>query len=220
MSASWRFDKKASRVSVPSLCARRLRPYLNLAAIDESDRWIEDHLVPRFDTAVDLDPRALIALHFHLADLGLAIVDDRHLHSIAVENDRIGRHQKARRLARDLELDHAVGPGRQGAIRIRYVDFGQQRSRAGLQRIGDAGHRARKVAIRKFRHAHDSLNAWGDAEGRILGHVDPDADDVLLHNLEHEGAAGRIALHQTADIDIALGDNAVERRDDRGIVTV
>lgn len=38
--------RKAPRILLTSLCARRTRPYLNLAPIDKSDRWIEDHLVP------------------------------------------------------------------------------------------------------------------------------------------------------------------------------
>src|ERR1700751_1587659 len=86
-------------------CSRRLRQGPNLAAIDERDRRIEDHLVPRLDPAVDLDPCAEIALCFHLAELSLTVVDNRDLHSLAVEDDRIGRHQEARRLARDTELD-------------------------------------------------------------------------------------------------------------------
>src|SRR6202022_2094903 len=98
-----------------SLCARRLRHGLNLAAVDERDRRIEDHLIPRLDAAIDFDPRAEIALHFHLAELRLAAVDDGNLHSVAVEDDRIGRHQEARRLARDMELDRAVDAGRQRA---------------------------------------------------------------------------------------------------------
>ena len=77
-----------------------------------------------------------------------------------------------------------------------------------------------KIPRRRLGHAHDRVNARRHAEGRVLRHVDPDADDVLLLNLEHEGAARRVALHQTADIDVALGDEAIERRDDQGVVAV
>src|ERR1700732_5049694 len=78
-----------------SLCARYLRHSLNPAAVAERDRWIEDHLIPRADAAVDFDPRAKIAPRVHFAELCLAIFDNGHLHSVAVEYDRIGRHQKA-----------------------------------------------------------------------------------------------------------------------------
>ncbi len=35
-----------------------------------------------------------------------------------------------------------------------------------------------------------------------------------MRQCEHEGAAGRVCRHQGADIDIALGNNAIERRGD------
>src|SRR6476660_5635256 len=106
MSASLR--EGSPRIRLTSLCTRRLRPYLNLAAVDERHRRIEDHLIPRLDAAIHFDPRAEIALHFHLAELRLAVVDDGDLHSVAVEDDRFSRHQEARRLARDMELDRTV----------------------------------------------------------------------------------------------------------------
>src|ERR1700739_460210 len=97
------------------LCARCLRHSLNLAAVDERDRRIEGHLLSRFDATIDFDPRAEIALHFHLAELRLAVVDDGDLHSVAVEDDRVGGHQEARRLARDMEFDRAVDAGASSA---------------------------------------------------------------------------------------------------------
>lgn len=36
----------------------------------------------------------------------------------------------------------------------------------------------------------------------------------MLHDIEHQGAACRVALHEAANIDVALGDDAVEGRDD------
>ena len=33
-----------------------------------------------------------------------------------------------------------------------------------------------------------------------------------MHQREHGGAAGRVGLHQAAVVDVALGDDAVERR--------
>ena len=52
------------------------------------------------------------------------------------------------------------------------------------------------------------------AERLVLRHEDLGADHAVLVDGEHEGAAGRIGLHQAADIDVALGDDAVERRHD------
>ena len=86
---------------------------------------------------------------------------------------------KDRRLARDLELDRAVDPGAQRAVGIGKIDLGQKRARAGLQRVGDPGHLARELAIGEFGHAHDGVDARRHAKGRVLRHVDPDADHVL-----------------------------------------
>src|ERR1700732_497703 len=98
-----------ARIKAPkiltSLSARCLRHRLDLGAVDERDRRIEDHLIPSLDATVDFDPRAEIALHFHLPELRLAVVEDGYLHSVAVEDDRVGRHQQAWRLARDMQLD-------------------------------------------------------------------------------------------------------------------
>ena len=112
-----------------------------------------------------------------------------------------------------LELDHAVDPGPQCAVRIWKVDLGQERASAALLRLGNPGYRTGKLAIGEFGHADDRGNAGRYAEGRVLRHVDPDADHFLLHDLEHEGAAGRVRLHINADIDIALRDDAIERSD-------
>src|ERR1700687_2392493 len=102
MSASLR-EEKISKKILTSLCARCLRHGLNLAAVDERDGRIEDHLIPRLDAAIHFDPGAEIALHFHLAELRLSIVDDGYLHSVAVEDDRIGRASEAARVRRGLE---------------------------------------------------------------------------------------------------------------------
>ncbi len=81
-----------------------------------------------------------------------------------------------------------------------------------MQRVGDPGHLAWKLAIRQFGHVHDCGDARGHTECRGLRHVDPYPDHVLLHDLEHECAGIRVALHERADIHITLGDDAVERR--------
>jgi hypothetical protein len=52
----------------------------------------------------------------------------------------------------------------------------------------------------------------------VLRHKHLGSDDLALHDREHERAGGRIGLHQTADINIALGDNAFKRGDDALIV--
>jgi len=73
-----------------------------LAAIDEVDRRIDDQLISGLDPTDHFHPGAQIALHSYFADFHRAIGDNCDLHSVAVEDERIGRHRKARRLARDM----------------------------------------------------------------------------------------------------------------------
>src|SRR5260370_35588672 len=115
-------EKRPPKI-LTSLCARCLRHDLNLAAVDERDRRIEDHLIPRLDAAIHFDPRALIALHFHLAKLRLTVVDDGDLHSVAVEDDLIVRYQDARRFSRYLGVDREVTAGSQSAAGVCSADF-------------------------------------------------------------------------------------------------
>ena len=61
---------------------------------DERHRRIEDHLIARLDSGVHFHLRAHIARHSHLADLRLAIFDDRDLQAVAVEDDGLGGHDE------------------------------------------------------------------------------------------------------------------------------
>ena len=116
-----------------------------------------------------------------------------------------------------MELDRAVDPGRQGTVGIWYVDFGEQRPCARLQRIGNSRHFAFKAAVGYLGDANNRFGSGGQSERRVLRHIDPDADHIALHDGEHERPGCRIGLHESADIDISLSDDAVERRYDTQI---
>ena len=78
----------------------------------------------------------------------------------------------------------------------------------------DPRHLAGKRPIRNLGDAHHGGHSRPQPERRILRHIYLDADHGALHDGEHEGAARRIGLHQAADVDVALGDDALERGDD------
>jgi hypothetical protein len=67
-------------------------------------------------------------------------------------------------------------------------------------------HLARKGAIRDFGHVH-GFDARLQSERLVLRHEHLGSDHVALHDREHERAAGRVGLHQAADIHIALGND-------------
>src|SRR6516225_785583 len=76
------------------------------------------------------------------------------------------------------------------------------------------GSRSRETATGNLWHTYDCGHAGAKAEGLILRHVELNPDDVAMHDGEHEGTAGRVRLHQAADIDVALRDHPVEWCDD------
>ena len=72
--------------------AASLRGHTHVAALGKIDRRIEDDPIAWLDPALHFDLRAEVAGHAHLADLRLAMFDDRDLQAVAVEDDGLGRH--------------------------------------------------------------------------------------------------------------------------------
>ena len=108
---------------------------VSVAALDKVDLGIEDNHVAFLDAIADFHLRPQIPCHGYFSDVGVTTVDYGDLQAVAIENDRLGGHQKARCVMRNMKLDPAVGPGLHRAIWIRNVDIGQQRARARLQRM-------------------------------------------------------------------------------------
>ena len=79
--------------------------------------------------------------------------------------------------------------------------------------VGDPRHCAGKGAIGDLGNLQRGLDP-GASRTPGPGARRLRADNVPLHDREHESAAGRIGLNQAADIDVALRDDAVERSDD------
>ena len=95
---------------------------------------------------------------------------------------------------------------------VGHVDLGLQGPRAGLQRARDARDGAAKLDAGHLGNAHDGADPLLQAERLVLRHIELDADHVAVHHGEHRHAAGGVGLHQAAVVDVALGDDAVERR--------
>src|SRR5271169_2145827 len=104
----------------------------DLAAVEQIDGGIEDHLVTIFDAGVHFETRAEVAHRGYRTDSRDAVFDHGDAETPAVENDRLGGDDQRRGLARNLQLDGAVSSRRQFVARIGYVDLGQQSSRARL----------------------------------------------------------------------------------------
>ena len=189
------------------------RKKVHLTPVSQIYWRLQYQLVAVLDTGVDLDLSTVVGRDCDLVQTGDAVFDDRHLQTVLIEDDSgVGQDQR-RRLPWDLQLDRAIDPRLQRAIRIGYVDLGQQAPRPRLQRIGDPRHFAMKGEVGHRGHAKDRLDAWLDAKGFILRHINPNADLVAVGHRKHGGAAGRVRRDQAADVDVALRDQAVERSD-------
>src|SRR5262249_41128033 len=88
-----------------AIAASRAGASSYFTTLHQINRRIDDNLVALFDSGAYFHLRAQVARHRHLADARRAILDHGDLQPITVKNDRIGRHQKVWRLARDMQLD-------------------------------------------------------------------------------------------------------------------
>src|SRR6202047_5064176 len=123
-----------------------LRLGFHLAALDEVDLGIEDDHVTFLDAIAYFHLRPQIPCHGYFSNVGVTTLDHGDLQAVTIENDRLGRHQNRRRVMRNVKLDRAIGPGLQRAVWMWSVDFGQQRARTRIQRIGDSRHFAGESA--------------------------------------------------------------------------
>src|SRR3954454_15629684 len=82
---------------------------LHLLALDQVDGRVEDHLIAFPDAVAHLDLFSQVARYRYFPQVSDAVFDHGDLWSISVENNRVGRYHEARGLARDVQLDGAVG---------------------------------------------------------------------------------------------------------------
>src|SRR5579863_291637 len=176
----------ASRFSsAPNSACLRLT-YRDLAAFRQVDHRIEDDQVARLDPVMYFDFGAEVTRDRDLLQMSAAILDDCDMYAVLIEHHRIGRYDHRRCLARDEQLDGAIDPGTDRAVRIGDVDLCQQRSAAGLQRARYARDLAGKAAIWNFGDTDHCVNTGSKAKGFILRYEHLGADHVWVHQREHE----------------------------------
>src|SRR5882672_7182548 len=183
----------------------------DLAAFRQVHHRIEDHLVAGLDAVVHFDLCAEVPRNRDLLQMDDAVLHDRDMQAVLIEDHSVGGDDHRRCLSRDIQFDGTIDPGTERAVRIGNVDLGQQRPAAGLQRARYTRDLAGKGSIRNLGDPDHRVDAGPKSEGLILGHEHLGADHVRVHQCEHEGRSG---LHQTAVVDGALRDHAVEWRHD------
>jgi hypothetical protein len=73
-----------------------------------------------------------VACDDNLLQVNGPVPDDRDVQPILIKHDRVGRHHEGRRFPRDKQVHDTIDSGTEHALRIRHVDFGQQRAAARL----------------------------------------------------------------------------------------
>jgi len=74
---------------------------------------------------VHFDLRAEVTRNRDLLQMDGAILHDRDMQAVLIEYNRVGRYDHRWCLARDKQLDSAIDPGTERAVRIGDVDLGQ-----------------------------------------------------------------------------------------------
>ena len=101
-----------------------------------------------------------------------------------------------------------VHAGQQRAVGVRDLDFYQHGAAGGIERIRGARDGAREVAPGQVRDAQARRLTGPYGTGIGLRDVDVSAQRAGLRDTEEKRAAG---IDQRADIDVAQGDDSVER---------
>src|SRR5450631_1284529 len=179
------------------------------AAFRQVDHRIKDDLIPWHDAVMHFDFRTEITRDRDLLQMSNAILDHGDMQPVLIEYNRVGRYDHRWRLARNIQLDGAINPGAECAVRIGNVDLGQQRTAAGLQCAGDSRDLAGKAPIRNLGDTDYRIDAGPKSESLVLRDEHLGSDHIRVHQSEHEGRSGR---HQAAVVDVALCDHAVEWR--------
>src|SRR5467141_3595203 len=183
----------------------------DLAAFRQVHHRIEDHLVAGLDAVVHFDLCAEVPRNRDLLQMDDAVLHDRDMQAVLIEDHSVGGDDHRRCLSRDIQFDGTVDPGTERAVRIGDVDLGQQRPAAGLQRARYTRDLAGKGSIWNLGDTDHGIDAGPNPEGLVLRDEHLGADHVRVHQREHEGRPRR---HQAAVVDVALCDHAVEWRHD------
>ena len=118
---------------------------------DQGVRRIGNDLICGLEPRHHLDGIAVIAADRDRDQLRLAIPHDPDLQTLRLEDQRIGRNRDGAHLIgqREIEMHHHVGARHQVATGIIDIDFGQQRARCQIDRVGVPHERAVKDLARE-----------------------------------------------------------------------
>ena len=113
-------------------------------------------------------------------------------------------------------MDLGEGSGRQRSVLVLRIEFNKERTGALVDRARRSGDAGLESATRILRQDELRLHPMVEIGGVALRRLHVDAHLVRIGDHEQAGACVGALVDERADVDVALRDDAVERRDDVG----
>jgi hypothetical protein len=111
---------------------RGLGPRRHSGSVSKVHHRIEHDQIAGPKSVLNQNLLSEVACDDNLLQVNSPVPDDRDMQPILIKHDRVGRHHEGRRFPRDKQVHDAIDSGTEHALRIRHVDFGQQRAAARL----------------------------------------------------------------------------------------
>src|ERR1700738_2379602 len=146
-------------------------------AVDHPIRWGE---AGRHLDAVAEIPAELDGFEYHF----VAVAKERDLHTVVARDQCRSRYAYHVRVARDLEMDLAIGAGRELAVRIVGLQLNQHAARAYVHDIRSRDQACVEVLPRILRHLESSLQPWMELSREGLRHLDVNPYRIHIGDLE------------------------------------
>ncbi|MFK4559963.1 hypothetical protein ABIF95_002493 [Bradyrhizobium ottawaense] len=174
-----------------------------------------DDAVVRCYARGELDLAAEVAGDGHGLEQNLVVrTDGGDAQPVAVEDQRAGGDAERRGIALEVELHAGIAAGHQLSVRIVEPELHARGAGGDVDGLRGRLHRRLESPVRILGQRDRRLGAYLDRRHVVLGHVDIDAQLGDVGDHEHRRARAATGIDQRADIGVARGDDAVERRGD------
>src|SRR5882724_2578542 len=145
-----------------------------VAALQSFGRAV-DHPIRRGEAGGHLDAVAEIPAELDgFEHYFVAVAKQRDLHTMVARDQRRCRYAYHVRVARDLEMDLAIGTWRELVVRIVGLQLHQHAARAWIHRIRGRDQARLEVLAGILRHLEGRLQSWMELCGEGLRHLDVD----------------------------------------------
>jgi hypothetical protein len=210
-SLSHRQRPKPQQHRLPDAAQSARRP------IDNRILRIQNHLLVALQARSNCHTRAEVRPQRHGQQLHLMLRVHRcHLHAVRSKQQRVARQRERRRARAQREMHLRICARQQIAVAIIDIDFDQHRPLLRIDGAGSACHCPRIMLRRRFSQRQKRALLRANLLRVRLRHVYINPQPIRLRDVKQflRRTACAACIDQRADIDVARGHRAVERRID------